>query len=43
MGSELVSCMPGFIASIFDVICQSAIKHTCVTDAAKILEEMIDQ
>ena len=24
MGSELVSCMPGFIASIFDVICQEA-------------------
>ncbi len=28
MGSELVSCMPGFIASIFDVICQEAGKHT---------------
>ena len=28
MGSELVSCMPGFIASIFDVICSSAKKHT---------------
>lgn len=28
MGSELVSCMPGFIASIFDVICSSAQKHT---------------
>lgn len=28
MGSELVSCMPGFIASIFDVICESAGKHT---------------
>ena len=28
MGSELVSCMPGFVASIFDVICQSAKKHT---------------
>lgn len=28
MGSELVSCMPGFIASIFDVICNSAQKHT---------------
>ncbi len=28
MGSELVSCMPGFIASIFDVICNSAEKHT---------------
>ena len=30
MGSELVSCMPGFIASIFDVICQSAMKHTSI-------------
>ena len=28
MGSELVSCMPGFIASIFDVICTSAKGHT---------------
>ena len=28
MGSELVSCMPGFIASIFDVLCNSAKKHT---------------
>lgn len=28
MGSELVSCMPGFIASIFDVLCRSAEKHT---------------
>lgn len=28
MGSELVSCMPGFIASIFDVICTSAQSHT---------------
>lgn len=28
MGSELVSCMPGFIVSIFDVMCQSAKKHT---------------
>ena len=28
MGSELVSCMPGFIASVFDVICRSAKKHT---------------
>ena len=30
MGSELVSCMPGFIASIFDVICRSADKHTTI-------------
>ena len=28
MGSELVSCMPGFIAAIFDVICTSAGHHT---------------
>lgn len=30
MGSELVSCMPGFIASIFDVICNSAQEHTSI-------------
>ena len=30
MGSELVSCMPGFIASIFDVICRSAGSHTSI-------------
>ncbi len=30
MGSELVSCMPGFIASIFDVICRSAEGHTSI-------------
>ncbi len=28
MGSELVSCMPGFIASVFDVLCRAAEKHT---------------
>ena len=28
MGSELVSCMPGFIAAMFDVICTSAGQHT---------------
>ncbi len=33
MGSELVSCMPGFIASIFDVIKQSAMKHTAIPEA----------
>ena len=32
MGSELVSCMPGFIASIFDVICNSAKKHTSIPE-----------
>lgn len=30
MGSELVSCMPGFIASIFDVICTSAESQTSI-------------
>ena len=32
MGSELVSCMPGFIASIFDCICKEAKKHTNLSD-----------
>lgn len=32
MGSELVSCMPGFIASIFDVLCTSAKTHTSIPD-----------
>lgn len=27
MGSELVSCIPGFIAAIFNEICISAQKH----------------
>ena len=30
MGSELVSCMPGFIASIFDCVTAAAQKHTSV-------------
>ena len=30
MGSELVSCMPGFIAAIFNEICTSAQKHTSI-------------
>lgn len=30
MGSELVSCMPGLIASMFDVICHAAQKHTSI-------------
>ena len=30
MGSELVSCMPGLIASMFDVVCQEAEKHTSI-------------
>ncbi len=32
MGSELVSCMPGFIASIFDVICREGKKHTDIPE-----------
>lgn len=32
MGSELVSCMPGFVAAIFDVICQSAKRHTALSE-----------
>ena len=32
MGSELVSCMPGFIASIFDVLCRAAGKHTMIPE-----------
>ena len=32
MGSELVSCMPGFIASIFDILCSAAHEHTSLTE-----------
>lgn len=32
MGSELVSCMPGFISAIFDVISNSAQKHTAISE-----------
>ncbi len=32
MGSELVSCMPGFISSIFNEICLSAKKHTNIPE-----------
>ena len=32
MGSELVSCMPGFIASIFDVLCRTAGKYTMIPE-----------
>ena len=32
MGSELVSCMPGFIAAIFHEICVSAKQHTNIPD-----------
>ena len=32
MGSELVSCMPGFIASVFDVMCRAAGEHTSISE-----------
>jgi len=32
MGSELVSCMPGFIAAIFHEICISAKQHTDIPE-----------
>ena len=32
MGSELVSCMPGFIAAVFDVMCESAKTHTSIPE-----------
>lgn len=33
MGSELVSCMPGFIAAIFDCLVSDARKHTSLSEA----------
>lgn len=39
MGSELVSCMPGFIAAIFNEICISAQKHTSI--ATKEVVQMV--
>lgn len=41
MGSELVSCMPGFIASIFDVMCLSAKKHTSISEQ-QIIKMVLD-
>jgi pyrroline-5-carboxylate reductase len=32
MGSELVSCMPGFLAAIFQEMCASAKKHTSLSE-----------
>ena len=32
MGSELVSCMPGFIAAIFQELCTSAKNHTTLSE-----------
>ncbi len=44
MGAELVSCMPGFIAAIFQEICSSAKKHTTLSDneiARMVLHTMV--
>ena len=44
MGSELVSCMPGFIAAIFQEICVSAKKHTTLSEneiARMVLHTMV--
>ena len=44
MGSELVSCMPGFIAAIFQELCESAKKHTTISDgeiARMVLQTMV--
>ena len=32
MGAELVSCMPGFLAAFFDVICREAKRHTAIPE-----------
>ena len=32
MGAELVSCMPGFLAAILSEICESAKKHTSISE-----------
>lgn len=44
MGSELVSCMPGFIAAIFQELCESAKKHTSLSEsqiARMVLHTMV--
>ena len=41
MASELVSCMPGFISSIFDCICLEAKKHTNI-DEKDIIKMVLD-
>ncbi|GHV37567.1 pyrroline-5-carboxylate reductase 3 [Spirochaetia bacterium] len=40
MGSELTSCMPGFIGAIFKVITEEAVKHTSIPKE-KIIEMVI--
>jgi pyrroline-5-carboxylate reductase len=39
MGSELTSCMPGFIGAIFKVITDEAEKHTAI-NKTEIIETM---
>lgn len=43
MGSELVSCMPGFIAAIFDTLCNKAKEHTTIPndEIIKMVENTI--
>lgn len=41
MGSELVSCMPGFIAAIFNEICLSTQKHTSIA-TEKIVQMVLN-
>ncbi len=44
MGSELVSCMPGFITAIFQELCASAKKHTSLSEsqiARMVLHTMV--
>lgn len=44
MGSELVSCMPGFIAAMFQELCTSAKKHTTLSEneiARMVLHTMV--
>ncbi len=44
MGAELVSCMPGFIAAIFQELCASAKKHTSLSEsqiARMVLHTMV--
>lgn len=44
MGSELVSCMPGFIAAIFGELCESAKKHIMLSEseiARMVLHTMV--
>lgn len=40
MGAELVSCMPGFLAAVFDVLCREAEKHTAIP-AAQITDMLL--